>query len=94
MTAIAFDPRMKMDLKPILGSDIAHFDVVDATEVIEEAYELVEDGLITEDNFKDFTFRNPIRLFAGMNPDFFAGTVLEDSVRAELTPGNKVAINA
>jgi predicted TIM-barrel fold metal-dependent hydrolase len=83
MTAIAFDPRMKMDLKPVLGSDIAHFDVVDATEVVGEAYELVEDGLMTEDNFRDFTFRNPIRLFAGMNPEFFAGTVIEDQVRAE-----------
>jgi predicted TIM-barrel fold metal-dependent hydrolase len=91
MTAIAFDPRMKMHLKPVLGSDIAHFDVVDATEVVEEAYELVEKGLLTEDNFKDFTFRNPIRLFAGMNPDFFAGTILEDDVRAELGHEEKAA---
>jgi hypothetical protein len=84
MTALAFDPRMKMHLKPVLGSDIAHFDVLDATEVIGEAYELVERELLTEDNFRDLTFANPIRLFAGMNPDFFRGTILEEAVTAEL----------
>ena len=48
MTSIAFDEKMGLQLKPLLGSDIAHFDVIDATEVLEEAYELVEDGHITE----------------------------------------------
>jgi predicted TIM-barrel fold metal-dependent hydrolase len=84
MTALAFDPRMKMHLKPVLGSDIAHFDVLDATEVIHEAHELVERELITEENFRDLTFGNPVRLFAGMNPDFFKGTILEEAVTAEL----------
>ncbi len=48
MTSIAFNEKMGLRLKPLLGSDIAHFDVIDATEVLEEAYELVEDGHITE----------------------------------------------
>ena len=48
MTSIAFDEQMGLQLKPLLGSDIAHFDVIDATEVLDEAYELVEDGHITE----------------------------------------------
>lgn len=91
MTAIAFDPRMKMDLKPVLGSDIGHFDVVDATEVIEEAYELVEDGLINEDNFRDFVFGNPVKLFAGLNQDFFKGTILEREIAAELGEARTVA---
>jgi hypothetical protein len=85
MTAVAFDPRLGMKLKPILGSDIAHFDVADAGEVVAEAYELVEHGLITPGNFRDFVFRNPVRLFAGMNRDFFAGTILESDVQRELT---------
>ncbi len=84
MTAVAFDPRMKMHLKPVLVSDISHFDVTDATEVVEEAYELVEKGLMTEDNFRDFTFSNTVGLFAGMNQDFFKGTIVEDEVRREL----------
>ena len=84
MTAIAFDPRMKMHLKPVLGSDISHFDVTDASEVVEEAYELVEAGLLSSENFRDFTFSNAVGLFAGMNPDFFEGTIAEDEVRREL----------
>ena len=69
MTSIAFDEKMGLQLKPLLGSDIAHFDVVDATEVLEEAYELVEDGHITEHNFREFTFSNVVQLYRGMNPD-------------------------
>ncbi len=84
MTAVAFDPRMKMHLKPVLGSDISHFDVIDATEVVAEAHELVESGLLTAENFRDFTFSNAVGLFAGMNPDFFAGTIVEEDARREL----------
>jgi predicted TIM-barrel fold metal-dependent hydrolase len=84
MTAVAFDNRLRLKLKPVLGSDISHFDVIDATEVLAEAWELVEHGLIDEENFRDFTFRNAAHLFAGMNPDFFKGTILEEEVRKEL----------
>jgi predicted TIM-barrel fold metal-dependent hydrolase len=64
-------------LRPIFGSDISHWDVRDMTEPVKEAYELVEDGLIGETEFREFTFLNPVRLHAGMNPEFFAGTVCE-----------------
>ena len=83
MTAVAFDERLGLRLKPILGSDIAHFDVIDATEVIEEAYEMVEDGLIDEGNFRAFTFSNVVQLYRGMNPTFFAGTVVEEQAEVE-----------
>ena len=45
-----------------------------------EAYELVEDGLITEDDFRDFVFTNPARAKADLNPDFFRGTRVEGDV--------------
>ena len=48
-------------LNPIFSSDVGHFDVVDMTEVLEEAWELVEHGLITEDDFREFVFANPAR---------------------------------
>jgi predicted TIM-barrel fold metal-dependent hydrolase len=89
MTAIAFDPRMRMHLKPVLGSDIGHFDVAEANEVVAEAHELVEHGLIDEDQFRDFTYANPIGLFAGMNPEFFKGTILESDVKNELDSQKK-----
>jgi predicted TIM-barrel fold metal-dependent hydrolase len=83
MTSIAFNEKMGLQLKPLLGSDIAHFDVIDATEVLEEAYELVEDGHITAANFREFTFSNVVQLYRGMNPDFFKGTVVEADAEAE-----------
>jgi len=83
MTAWAVDTRFDCRLKAVLGSDIGHFDVPDMTQVLAEAYELVERGLLTEEDFKDFSFGNAIRLHAGMNPNFFEGTVVESAVEAE-----------
>lgn len=84
MTAVAFNDRMKLRLKPVLGSDISHFDVVDPAEVLTEAWEMVDDGLINEDNFRDFTFTNAVKMCGGMNPEFFEGTVVEEAARREL----------
>jgi hypothetical protein len=51
------------------------------TEVLEEAYELVEHEVITETDFRDFVFVNPVKMWAGMNPDFFQGTVVEQEAK-------------
>ena len=83
MNAIAFDTRINhygLKLNAILGSDIGHWDVPDMTRVMVEAYGMVEDGFLTEDDFRDFTFGNVVGMHAGMNPDFFKGTVVEDAV--------------
>ena len=50
------------------------------TEVLEEAWERVEEGVITEEDFRDFVFVNPVTLWTGLNPDFFKGTVVERAV--------------
>ncbi|MGH7931656.1 MAG: amidohydrolase family protein [Candidatus Binataceae bacterium] len=71
-------------LGAVFGSDIGHFDVPDMTRVLHEAYELVDDQLITVDDFRDFVFTNPVRLWAGNNPDFFKDTVVEQDARAVL----------
>ena len=78
MTAWAF--REPHKLRPIFSSDVGHFDVTDMSEVVEEAWELVEHGLITEADFRAFTFENAARLHTAMNPDFFKGTVVESAV--------------
>ena len=64
----------------VFGSDIGHWDVPDMTEVTEEAYEAVEQGLITGDDFRDFVFTNPVGLWTAVNPDFFKGTKVEEAV--------------
>jgi len=78
MTAWAF--REPHKLHPIFSSDVGHFDVTDMSEVLEEAWELVEHGLIDETDFREFTFENAARLHTAMNPDFFKGTVVEGAV--------------
>ncbi|MDP7547106.1 MAG: amidohydrolase, partial [Alphaproteobacteria bacterium] len=85
MTAVAFDSKLNRHgakLNAILGSDIGHWDVPDMTKVMVEAYELLDDGFLTEADFRDFTFANVVGMHAGMNPDFFKGTVVEIEVEA------------
>ena len=64
-------------LSAFFSSDIGHFDVPDMTEVVPEAYELVEHGLLDENDFRDFMFANAVRFWGEVNPDFFKGTVVE-----------------
>jgi hypothetical protein len=80
-TAWAFDARMPGRLKALLGTDLAHWDVPDFAEAIPEAWEMVEDELITAQDFRDFTFTNPVECHVRMNPDFFKGTIVEDAVQ-------------
>ena len=90
LVAWAFDERINpagARLRPIFGSDISHWDVQDMTEPVEEAFELVDDGIIGEPEFRELMFLNPARLHAGMNPAFFDGTVCEHTVRRALADG-------
>jgi hypothetical protein len=80
---LAFGER---PLQPILGSDIGHWDVNDPTEVLPEAWELVEDGALTRAQFRAFACDNAIRLHGGMNPAFFDGTPVAAYARGVLWP--------
>ena len=74
MNAWGFNTRVnpyRARIKPLFGSDIGHFDVPDMREVLVEAHELVDDGIITSDDFRDFVFTYPIEFWTGINPDFF-----------------------
>src|SRR5713226_7357913 len=83
-TMWAFDPRLGARLRPIFSSDFTHFDVPDFAEVVPEAFEMVEKGFMTEQDFREFTFTNATRLHATGNPDFFKGTTVEQAVASEL----------
>ena len=71
-------------LNAIYSSDIGHFDVIDMRNPLPEAYELVEDGLISNDNFRDFTFANAVHLWGTQNPKFFEGTAVAKAAAEEL----------
>src|SRR5438477_128209 len=68
---------MHARLNAFFSSDIGHMDVPDMTEVVPEAYELVEHGLLSDDDFREFMFANAVRFWGEVNPDFFKGTVVE-----------------
>jgi len=76
-----FDAR----INALFGSDIGHFDVQNMAHVLPEAYELVEDGLISGDDFRDFVLTNPVRFWGEANPNFFKGTAVEKEAAAILS---------
>ena len=92
MNACAFNKRanpFSARLNAILGSDIGHFDVPDMMDVIPEAYELVDDGVITPEDFRDFTFTNAVWLWGTQNPKFFEGTAVARAAAAVLAETKK-----
>ena len=87
VNAWAFNRRsnpMGARLNALFSSDIGHFDVPDMTDVVPEAYELVEHELITSDDFRDFMFTNAVRFWGEVNPDFFKGTAVEKAAAETL----------
>ena len=94
MNAWAFNDRanpLGTKINAMFSSDIGHFDVEHMNEVVEEAYELVEDGIMSSDDFRDFTFTNPAHFWARGNTDFFKGTVVEKQV-AELLESTEYGV--
>ena len=87
VNAWAFNRRanpMGARLNALFSSDIGHFDVPDMTDVVPEAYELVEHELLTVDDFRDFMFTNAVRFWGEVNPDFFKGTAVEKTAAEAL----------
>ena len=86
MNAVAFGKTNPFGAKlnALYSSDIGHFDVIDMRDPLPEAYELVEDGFITDDNFHDFVFGNAVRLWGTQNPAFFDGTRVAKEAKALL----------
>jgi Amidohydrolase len=64
-------------LRATLGSDMGHWDVPDVRAILPEALEMVDRGLLSEVDFRRFTFEHPCEFFAGTSPKFFAGTRIE-----------------
>jgi predicted TIM-barrel fold metal-dependent hydrolase len=69
-------------LQPMLSSDITHFDVPRMDQVLPEAFELLDDDLLSPEEFRDFAFGNAARLYLRGNPDFFRGTAVETAAQA------------
>ncbi len=88
MNAVGFNRKINplgAQIRAFFSSDIGHWDVPNMAETLEEAWELVEDGLLTATDFRDFTFTNAATMWAEADPNFFEGTAIEKAVE-ELTP--------
>ncbi len=84
LNALAFDPMgtaFDAKLLALYGSDIGHWDVPDMRECAEEAYELVEHGMVKLEELREFLFVNPVRFWTATNPNFFKGTAVEFEAR-------------
>jgi predicted TIM-barrel fold metal-dependent hydrolase len=87
MNALAFNRELNprgARLRAVFASDIGHWDVPDIRVVLPEAYELVEHGHLSHDDFREFVFGNAVSLWAGNNADFFRASAVETAVDKEL----------
>ncbi|MBL7496787.1 amidohydrolase family protein [Frankia sp. CNm7] len=87
LVGLAYDTRVNPPgarLRPMMGSDLGHWDVPSFTHPLREAYELVEDGILTPAQFEEFTCANAVRFYGGRSTAFFAGTaVAADAERVQ-----------
>ena len=86
MNAVAFGRanRFGARINAMFSTDNGHFDVQDMRKPVAEAWELVEGGLLSEDDFRDFAFANAVRLWGTQNPGFFEGTAVAKAAAAVL----------
>ncbi|WP_238891872.1 amidohydrolase family protein [Achromobacter insuavis] len=78
--AAAFNDKVNplgVKINAIWSSDIGHWDVPDLTAPLAESWDLVEQGVISAQDFKALVFGNPYRFYTEANPAFFQGTAIE-----------------
>ena len=86
LNAVAYDRARNpfgLSLHALFGSDIGHWDVPDVGHVLLEAFELVEDGIVAEEDFRRFAFASPVAFWTAGNPRFFAGSTVAEAVAKE-----------
>lgn len=77
--AAAFNHRVHpggVKINAIWSSDVGHWDVPEFTEPLAETWDLVEQGVLSAQDFRAFTFGNPLRFYTEANPHFFDGTAV------------------
>ena len=85
LVGLGYDSRITplgAKVPAIFASDLGHWDVPDFDSPLEEAYELIEHGILDAESFREFVFTNPLRFYGSLNPDFFTGTAIEEEAAA------------
>ena len=86
LNALAYDRGRNpfgRSLHALFGSDIGHWDVPDIAQVLVEAYELVEDEIVGEADFRRFAFASPVAFWTANNPRFFEGSDVSEAAGKE-----------
>jgi hypothetical protein len=89
LDGLAFDARVTplgAKVPAMFASDLGHWDVPDFDEPLEEAFELVERGILDTGSFREFVCTNPRRFYSSLDPSFFAGTAAERTDAANPQP--------
>jgi hypothetical protein len=89
LVGLAFDRRVNprgLRVPAVMGSDIGHWDVPHFEAPLADAWELVEQGILDTDQFRDFVFTNAVRLYGGSSPGFFTGTAVEQAAASVTSP--------
>jgi hypothetical protein len=68
-------------INAIYSSDVGHWDVPDLTDALAAAHRLVDDGVLSEADFKAYVFENPYKLYTEANANFFKGTAVEAKLK-------------
>ncbi|MDZ8224880.1 amidohydrolase family protein [Nostoc sp. ChiVER01] len=87
--AAAFNNKanpLGVKINAIYSSDVGHWDVPDLTDPLAESWDLVQEGVISEADFKAYVFNNPYKFYTESNPDFFKGTTIESKVSEIASP--------
>jgi predicted TIM-barrel fold metal-dependent hydrolase len=82
----AFNTRVSplgAKLNAFWATDSGHWDVPELTDTLHDTWQLVERGAISEDDFRDLVYTHPYNFYAGTNPEFFKGTVVERQLRTQ-----------
>ena len=85
LAGLGYDTRRlpgEAPIRPIFSSDIGHWDVAHMDEVLPEAYEHIDHGWMTAEQFRGFVCDNSVRMYTDANPDFFEGSTVADYARA------------
>lgn len=94
--AAAFNDKanpLGVKINAIYSSDVGHWDVPDLTAPLAESWDLVREGVISEDDFKAYVFGNPYKFYTEANPNFFKGTAVESKLpKTESQVENKTLV--
>jgi predicted TIM-barrel fold metal-dependent hydrolase len=87
--AAAFNHRVHpggVKINAIWSSDVGHWDVPEFTEPLAETWDLVEQGVISQQDFRALTFGNPLRFYTEADPHFFDGTQVGEKLKSTTSP--------